>query len=161
MSSVFATRFLDRPQDLRWRTVACPPQLSNQTHQINSPNLVEDNLTRPAFEPPSHPRGMAPSPCRDWGHNDTTDMVIHFVGRNDQARSCLLDLAADGRVQVDQVNLKTVYHHSHSASSHEVGIRASPSTRTWSPTLAILRKTASHPARRRAGGPMMRRFPST
>jgi len=129
--------FLEDSKHIRGRPLAYLPQLPHKTCRINSPNLVENNLSRLAFESAWHSRRITPPLRRHWGHDDCTDMVIHLVRRNHKAGSGFSDFAADRRVEIHQMNLKTIDHHSHSASSHDVGMCTSPSSRVSSAASAI------------------------
>src|SRR5438309_337468 len=75
-------------------------------------------------------------------------MMVHFIGRDDQAGPRLLYLAADGRIKTHQVHGQAVYRHSQWSSSQFVEVAPPPSSKASSPRRAISSKAASQPVRR-------------
>src|SRR5262249_43656722 len=99
------------------------------------------------FEPACNPRWICPPPCRHRGDDDRLKVVVDFIWRDDQTRPGLLNLAADCRIEVDQVNVEAVYCHSHSSSSQLERLGSGASSNASSPRRAISRKAAAQPAR--------------
>src|SRR5262245_61637200 len=112
---------------------------------IHGANLVEHHVTGLPLEPTGNSSGIRLPPCAHRRDDHRADPVIHLIGGHHQTGTRFLDLPPERRVEPHQVDLETVYCHSHSSSSQRVG--TGPSSKASSPRWAISANAASHPAR--------------
>ena len=73
----------------RWRELS---EFLDEAFPVNGPKLIEYDLPFNALESAVHACWIASSFGGHRGDNDRPDVVVHFIGRNDCAGSCLFDL---------------------------------------------------------------------
>lgn len=92
-------------------------ELSDQSRFIHRSDLIKHDLSLLAFELASYSGRVRRSSGRHGCDDHCVCVAIHFVGRDNRAGPGFLNLAADGRVQVDEKNIESFDYHSHSSSS--------------------------------------------
>lgn len=133
---------------------------STTTRQDVSPtargqrSAVDRDEPRPLLKSALDPPRIGPSTGRHRSHDNRPKVSVQFVRRHHDTRPCLLNLAADRRIQLDQVHLPT-HHHRQSVASKRVGVASSSDTS--SPRCRIDRALAAHPARGRVAALTTRR----
>ena len=95
-------------------------QLPYQPDRVYCPELVKNDLPGLASELAWDPRGIGSPFCCHGGYDYCANMMVYLVGRYDYARSRLLDLMANCRIQIYKKDVETVDYHSHSPFSHAV-----------------------------------------
>src|SRR6185436_17283275 len=112
---------------------------------------IQRYLARSSLEMTSHARWVRRQ-SRGQGSNDHgSDIFVHRVRGNDQARTRLPHLHALGEIEIHQVNVKPAYHHGgRSESSNRGALRNSRST-SGGPYLATAALNSCSRLRRRAG----------
>src|SRR5690606_20320762 len=100
-----------------------------------------------ALERAVHTRRIRSAFARHWSDDDSSDRTVHLIGRNDDARPSLLNLASQSRIQLYEEDVEAFDYHSHSSSSQELPFETSESRRRSSPASAIERKARVQSAR--------------
>jgi len=92
---------------------------------VESADLLQQDETRSALETDGDAGRGGPAAGRHWRGDDRWQEVVHFGRRHDQAGACLLNFAADGRIQCGEPYLPARYaeaaaavlsHHCNSSS---------------------------------------------
>ena len=123
------------------------PQPLHQAPSIHRSQLIENDVARTLLESaPNSPREGTPT-RRERCNDDSAQMRVQFIRRNDDARPCFLDLTAQRRIKPDEVHLATGHHQRHSVSSNSVGVVGS--SRTSCPVRCIARALTAQPVRGR------------
>ena len=118
-----------------------------QPLSVDSPQLIENYVPGALLKPtPNAPR-IRTAARGHRRHDDCAQVGIQFVRGHDDAGTGLLNLAAERRIQTNQVNVTAADHHCQSASSKAVGVGGSNGAS--SPRWCIIRAFAAHPARGR------------
>jgi hypothetical protein len=133
-------------------------EVLHETRLINRADLVEGNLSVLALEDTRHTRRIVSGSRCHRSDQRRSDVPIHLVGRNHQARPCLLDFHSFGRIKFDEKNIKTLNYHSHSSWSH-CRLGASFNINLSSPLAAMRRNASSQPSRAGFGLRMTRQPP--
>src|SRR6478672_1898056 len=81
-------------------------------------------------------------------NDDGTQMIVHFAGGHQDARTHFPDLAPDGRIEVNKPNLPAPYQ----ACSESASLPNSPITSASSPASAIFLAASAQPLRTRLAG---------
>src|SRR5262245_46708703 len=120
---------------------------------VNRAQLIESHSPFLTAKPTSRAEGIGVPTRSHRRNNDGTQMVIELIGRDDQTRPSLANLATARRIQFNEHDLapvrnagETSYRHSHSSSSNAGGgVSSSPSSPRWCSCAAA----SAHPARAR------------
>lgn len=91
---------LKNGENFRACSFADSSQLPCQPYRVYRAKLIKNDLAGLAFELAWNPRGIGSAFCCHRGYDDSADMMIHLVGRDNQAWTHLLDLLAYRRVQI-------------------------------------------------------------
>ena len=120
--------FLQDTQRFRQGGGTDRPETANQPCPIYSPELVEDDVAVLLQEPARDAEGVGVAPRRHWSDEKRTEVLVQLIRRDDDAGSCLTDLATLGwieRNEVDVTSLRCRHSHVHSDSSNAVGVGSS------------------------------------
>jgi hypothetical protein len=106
---------------------------------------IQNHRERAARKRDVSSSGPLPRPTRSlgFGLKAVQQMVVHFGGRNDDARTRLSDLSSDGWIKIDEPNL-TPFHHFRELSA---SLANSGHTSASSPLCASCLAASAHPAR--------------
>ena len=110
-------------------------------------NLVQDDLSLDSFKGALHSGGIDFSFGSHRCNNDRRDVMIHFIGRNHYAGSCLSNFLTLGGIQGNQEHIETIYFHSHSVLSQSELNSSISVGMVSSPCMAIDLNASVHPAR--------------
>src|SRR5262245_838184 len=123
---------LEDGRDRLWRK---PTKSPDKPLSIDSPQLIQGNEAGPTLKAARH----APWICSPGGghrsHDDCAWVCIELIRGHNETRAVVLDLAAERRVQANQVNVTAGsrpwrYRHSQSSRSKRVG-KGSSRRRSW------------------------------
>ena len=85
---------------------------------IDRSDLIEHDLAGLAFESNGHARGIRAILRRHGGDDHGIDVMVHFIGRDDEAWARLANLASFGGIKADEEDLKARNYHCQSFRSH-------------------------------------------
>src|SRR5437016_12516217 len=103
-------------------------KLPQQTLPINGAELIQDDLPGFSLKAHWHSSGIKPHGCCHRRNDDGLQITVHFIRRDDQARTGLLDLSAVRRIKAyepDLIPLRRSVHHFHSLQSNSFGATVS------------------------------------
>ena len=124
-----------------------PAQFFHETLTIYRSDLVQHNLSVLVLEVAGDACRIRP-PLRGHRSDDhRSQPMVHFIRRDHQAGTLFLNLAADRWVEINQINVKPIDHHSHSFSSQVVELVGGSSTNRSSSFFRIRVNAADQPAR--------------
>ena len=109
---------------------------------VHGANLVQDDLSISSAKPHRNTGGIGMALSGHRRDDDSADMTVHFVGRDDQTRTGFADFAAFGGIESDEVYLEAGCYHRHSFLSHFVAGSESRS-RSASSLCSDMRRNAS------------------
>ena len=117
---------------------------SDQPRFVHCTYLIQDDLPLLVLKLDVYPCRVVAFDRRHWRDNHCSDVPIHFVRRDNDARAGFSDLSTARRVEADEMNAVTTdrRHHSHSVSSQSL-MASSGTRRVSSPMTAIFLKAAS------------------
>src|SRR5438067_4460006 len=116
----------------------------DEASTIDRADLIEHDLTVLACKSTTYARWIGLSFRRHGRDDDSAEVAIHLIRRHDDARSDLLDLASDRRIEIDEVDVEPPDYHSHSAPSKAVSDAGSSGSLS-SPRSAMRRNASFHP----------------
>src|SRR6185503_3661806 len=87
------------------------PKPLDKSRFINGSNLVKHDLAVFSLKTAWDAGRICLSLSGHWRDDDCRNMLIHFVGGNDKAGPRLLDFSADGRIKIDQIDIKAFDYH--------------------------------------------------
>ena len=80
-------------------------EASHHPQLVEHAELIEQDQPIPASEAQRNAIGRRVAACRHGRHRNRPQIIVHFRRRDDRARTCLLDLASDGRIKRGQPDL--------------------------------------------------------
>src|SRR5438093_7260450 len=126
-------------------------KLPQQALPINGAELIQDDLPGFSLKAHWHSSGIKPHGCCHRRNDDGLQITVHFIRRDDQARTGLLDLSAVRRIKAyepDLIPLRRSVHHFHSFRSNSLGATVSSRRSTFIPE-QIERNDSYQPCRER------------
>jgi len=103
-------------------------ELTKTLHEsflIDRSYLIERDKSRAALKPTADTPRIGVAARRHRRDYDSTQVLVQFVWRNDNARPRFLDFSAQRWIQPDEMNLASPHYQRHSTSSNFVGVDSS------------------------------------
>ena len=111
-----------------WRELS---KLSHQTPAIDRTNLIKNYVPYPALEAAGYTERVRVTSGCERCHDKRPEVIVQFIGRDDDAGPGLLNFASPSRVETNQENIAASnavsHYHCQSSSSKRVGVIGSSS----------------------------------